>query len=58
MNATDFAMKIKAEMDGIKEAMVDPGFTDFGLYREALARFRGLQFALDKLRITINEDNE
>ena len=57
MNATEYAMKLRAEMHEIKEAMVEPGFSDYVAYREALGRFHGLKSALAKLKVSINEED-
>lgn len=58
MNASDYAAKLKAEMENIKNSMVDPGYSELAPYREQLARYHAFRFALEKLKLTINEDNE
>lgn len=57
-NPTAYAMQLRDEMEKIKNAMVDPGFTDIVPYREALAKYHAYKDALDKLKIKIKEDDE
>lgn len=58
MNASTYAAKIKAEMENIKNSMVEPGYSELGPYREQLARYHAFKDALDRLKLTIDEDNE
>lgn len=58
MTPTDFAAKLKALIDAERIAFFDPGYDDFMKYREGLARHGAYVNALEKLRLTINEDDE
>ena len=58
LHATQLAAKLKAEMETIKNAMVEPGHSDFAVYREQLVRYHAFKDALEKLRLTIDEDEE
>lgn len=57
MNPTQFASKIKGEMEAIKHSMVEPGFSDMQAYRESLAKYHAFKAALKLLKTELDEDS-
>lgn len=58
MNATKYSAQLQEEMTRILISFVEPGYTDFTTYREAVARYQALAGAKDQLRTTIDEEDD
>lgn len=49
MTPTRLAHEIKKEMEELRDRAMDPGFSDFISYREAVARYNALKLMREKL---------
>lgn len=58
MNASQYAAKLKIEMDKVMASFVDPGYPDFEKYRSAVARWQALDWAHKQLTLSEGIDDD